>query len=119
MSSTLLELARVAHEEIEVGENRIVRLLAAETKTHKQKLIQQHKVLKEVKTLQGVSGRLKETYADKDGARKQELEAMQGADVFGGFYNRLRDLREYHRKFPNLFYDQGPTDNEVNLADDP
>ena len=119
MSSTLLELARVAHEEIEVGENRIVRLLAAETKTHKQKLIQQHKVLKEVKTLQGVSGRLKETYADKDGARKQELEAMQGADVFGGFYHRLRDLREYHRKFPNLFYDQGPTDNEVNLADDP
>jgi len=38
---------------------------------------------------------------------------MTGADVFGAFYNKLRDLREYHRKFPNLYYDQGPTDQEV------
>ncbi len=43
---------------------------------------------------------------------------MQGGDVFGGFYNKLRDLREYHKKFPNLYYDQGPADTEVNLADD-
>ncbi len=41
---------------------------------------------------------------------------MQGGDVFGGFYNKLRDLREYHKKFPNLYYDQGPADTEVNLA---
>jgi len=41
MASTLLELSRGGHEEMEVGENRIVKLLAAETKTHKQKLIQQ------------------------------------------------------------------------------
>ena len=45
--------------------------------------------------------------------------AMGGAEAFGGFYNKLRDLREYHRKFPNLYYDQGPTDQDVNLADDP
>jgi|SouAtlMetagenome_1021521.scaffolds.fasta_scaffold530875_1 hypothetical protein len=47
---------------------------------------------------------------------EQEMEAMQGADVFGGFYNKLRDLREYHKKFPNLYYDQGPADTEVSLA---
>jgi hypothetical protein len=41
MASTLIELARAGHEELEVGVNRIVKLLAAETKTHKQKLIQQ------------------------------------------------------------------------------
>ena len=51
--------------------------------------------------------------------KPQELESMQGADVFGGFYNKLRDLREYHRKFPNLYYDQGPGEQEVNLVDDP
>jgi hypothetical protein len=44
------------------------------------------------------------------------MESMQGGDVFGGFYNKLRDLREYHKKFPNLYYDQGPADTEVNLA---
>jgi len=119
MASTVLELSRSGHEEMEVGENRIVKLLAAETKTHKQKLIQQHKVLKEVKCLQRVAAKLVDTYEDKDGGRKQELESMTGADVFGPFYNKLRDLREYHRKFPNLYYDQGPTDQEINLADDP
>lgn len=41
MASTLLELARSNHEELEVGTNRIVKLLGTETKTHKQKLIQQ------------------------------------------------------------------------------
>ena len=37
---------------MEAGVNRIVKLLAHETKTHKQKLMQQHKVLKEVLTMQ-------------------------------------------------------------------
>ena len=46
----------------------------------------------------------------------EEMEAMQGADVFGGFYNKLRDLREYHKKFPNLYYDQCPADTEGSLA---
>jgi hypothetical protein len=41
MASTLLELARSNHEDLEVGTNRIVKLLSTETKTHKQKLIQQ------------------------------------------------------------------------------
>jgi splicing factor 3A subunit 3 len=119
MSSTLLELARGGHEEMEVGVNKVVKLLAAETKTQKQKLIQQHKVLKEVKTLQVVAGKLAESYEDKDGGRKQEIESMSGADIFGSFYGKLRDLQAYHRKFPNLYYDQGPTDIEVNLVDDP
>ena len=44
--------ARVGHQELEAGVNRVVKLLAHETKTHKQKLMQQHKVLKEVLSMQ-------------------------------------------------------------------
>lgn len=47
-----LRQARVGHQELEAGVNRVVKLLAHQTKTHKQKLMQQHKVLKEVLTMQ-------------------------------------------------------------------
>eukprot|EP00961_Rhodomonas_salina_P170354 2296450-Rhodomonas_salina.1 len=36
--------ARMGHEEVEQGVAKIVKLLSTETKTHKQKLMQQHKV---------------------------------------------------------------------------
>jgi hypothetical protein len=44
--------ARVGQQELEAGVNRVVKLLGHQTKTHKQKLMQQHKVLKEVLTMQ-------------------------------------------------------------------
>lgn len=44
---------------------------------------------------------------------------MSGGDVFGGFYNKLRELREYHRKFPNLHYEPNLPEQDVTLADDP
>ncbi len=47
--------ARLGHQELEQGISRVVKLLACETKTHKQKLIQQHKVLKQVQTMQKIS----------------------------------------------------------------
>jgi hypothetical protein len=47
--------ARLSHQELEQGITRVVKLLACETKTHKQKLIQQHKVLKQVQAMQRTS----------------------------------------------------------------
>jgi len=38
---------------------------------------------------------------DKDGSRREELGAMSGKEVFNSFYDRLKDIREYHRKFPD------------------
>ncbi len=41
-------------------------------------------------------------YEDEDKARKEEIEALGGEDkVFSKFYDRLKEIREYHRKFPN------------------
>ena len=42
MASTLVEQARVGHEEMEMGVKKLTKLLGMETKTHKQKLMQQH-----------------------------------------------------------------------------
>ncbi|EKX35503.1 hypothetical protein GUITHDRAFT_146427 [Guillardia theta CCMP2712] len=127
MSSTLIEQARTMHEEMEVtdlitrpviahvtvsrfpqvGMNKIVKLLATEAK-----------VLSQVKKIQKSASLLKNSYEDKDEGKKHEVAAMSGSEVFGGFYSRLRELREYHRKFPNLYYE--PDNNEdITLEDDP
>ena len=34
-------------------------------------------------------------------ARKQELQDMAGEEVFGTFYEKLKDIRDYYRKFPD------------------
>ncbi len=31
--------------------------------------------------------------------RREELDSMQGSDVFNSFYSRLRDVQKYHAKF--------------------
>jgi len=106
------------HEEMEVGMNKMVKLLATEAKTQKQKVIQQHKVLSQVKKIQKSASLLKNSYEDKDEGKKHEISAMSGSEVFGGFYSRLRELREYHRKFPNLYYEPD-TNDDITLEDDP
>ena len=41
-------------------------------------------------------------YEDDDKSRKEEIEALGGEDkVFTRFYDRLKEVREYHRRFPN------------------
>eukprot|EP00983_Pelagomonas_calceolata_P076603 1153480-Pelagomonas_calceolata.AAC.3 len=42
-------------------------------------------------------------YEDEDGARKEEIAALANKDnPFAAFYDRLKEIREYHRRFPNL-----------------
>jgi splicing factor 3A subunit 3 len=48
-----------------------------------------------------VSGELLELYEDKDGARKEEIQLLSGPNEFGEFYNRLKTIKEFHRKHPN------------------
>ena len=52
---------------------------------------------------------------DADGSRKAEIQSIQGNAVFSSFYDRLRDLREYHRRFPNVQVQNQPDDNAEDL----
>lgn len=38
--------------------------------------------------------------------------------MFGSFYGRLRELRDYHRKFPNLYHEPEKDDFQPTLDDD-
>uniref|UniRef100_A0A2K5J605 Splicing factor 3A subunit 3 n=1 Tax=Colobus angolensis palliatus TaxID=336983 RepID=A0A2K5J605_COLAP len=50
-----------------------------------------------------VSGNLRDMY-DKDGLRKEELNDISGPREFADFYNRLKQIKEFHQKHPNETY---------------
>lgn len=38
---------------------------------------------------------------DKDGLRKEEVAALSGPNELAEFYNRLKQIKEFHKKHPN------------------
>jgi len=115
MSGTLLEQTRAAHEEIERLERCIVQELQRETKSHKERLHQNHRVNNMRHAILEATARLVEVYEDKDHAREDEIAALGGQGVgqnfFTSFYERFKEIREYHRRHPNA--------RDVNNLDDP
>uniref|UniRef100_A0A7N0U659 Matrin-type domain-containing protein n=1 Tax=Kalanchoe fedtschenkoi TaxID=63787 RepID=A0A7N0U659_KALFE len=105
MSSTLLEVTRSAHEEVERLERLIVKDLQNEPASNKDRLFQSHRVRNMIETIRETTDRLVEIYEDKDNARKDEIAALggqtaTGTNLFSAFYDRLKEIREYHRRHP-------------------
>ncbi|XP_034710280.1 splicing factor SF3a60 homolog [Vitis riparia] len=103
MSSTLLEVTRAGHEEIERLERLIVKDLQNEPASSKDRLFQSHRVRNMIDTITITTEKLIDIYEDKDNARKDEIAALggqtaTGSNVFSAFYDRLKEIREYHRK---------------------
>ena len=54
------------------------------------------------------------------------MEAISGANEFGEFYNRLKKIKDHHRKYPNEavepmeleFLDQQPSESKMATFDD-
>ncbi|KAI3751148.1 hypothetical protein L2E82_22194 [Cichorium intybus] len=107
MSSTLLELTRAAHEETEKLERLIVKDLQNEPASNKDRLSQSHRVRHMIDQITSTTHKLIEIYEDKDNARKDEIAALGGqtasgtTNVFSAFYDRLKEIREYHRRHPS------------------
>ncbi|KGN58266.1 splicing factor SF3a60 homolog [Cucumis sativus] len=105
MSSTLLEVTRSSHEEVERLERLIVKELQNEPASGKDRLLQSHRVRSMIDTIMSTTEKLVEIYEDKDSARKDEIAALggqttSGTNVFSAFYDRLKEIREYHRRHP-------------------
>lgn len=105
MSSTLLEVTRASHEEVESLERLIVKELQNDTSSSKDRLYQSHRVRFMIEQLISTTDKLVEIYEDKDSARKDEIAALggqtaNGTNVFSAFYDRLKEIREYHRRHP-------------------
>ena len=43
---------------------------------------------------------MKEIYEDKDGQRREEVAKLSGPNEFAEFYERLKGIKEFHRRHP-------------------
>ncbi|KAF6140833.1 hypothetical protein GIB67_042246 [Kingdonia uniflora] len=124
MSSTLLELTRAAHEEVERLERLIVKDLQHEPSSNRERLFQNHRVRNMIDSITFSTGKLIDIYEDKDSARKDEIAALggqtaSGTNVFSAFYDRLKEIREYHRRHPNARVADSGEEYEELLKEEP
>ncbi|KAI8617883.1 hypothetical protein BC830DRAFT_1111582 [Chytriomyces sp. MP71] len=104
MTSSVLETQRRAHEERERFQDLVAAELATRHRKHIDKLVQQHRIHVYLDRIQERSRFLIDSYADADGARKAEIEAISnppGNTDFVEFYNRLKDVKDHFRRHPD------------------
>ncbi|KAI8468016.1 MAG: splicing factor 3a, subunit 3 [Monoraphidium minutum] len=125
MANTFIEQIRGLHEDAERLERLIVKDYRQEgVKGHREKLMQNHRVRSRLDRVQDVSARLLRSYRDGEDeceARREEIAALGAVDqtrVFANFYERLKDVRDYHRRFP-VHDVTGPEDDSAALAEEP
>ncbi|KAM9960388.1 hypothetical protein ACTFIW_009527 [Dictyostelium discoideum] len=104
MSSSLLEKTRNLHENFERYELLIENEMKTEPKTTKERVLQSHRVNHYLNSSIECSKSLINIYTDSDHSRKDELTSISGfgTDLYSSFYEKLREIKDYHRKFPNL-----------------
>ncbi|KAK9665278.1 hypothetical protein RND81_14G102100 [Saponaria officinalis] len=105
MSSTLLEVTRSSHEEVERLERLVAKELQNDPTSSKDRLYQSHRVRFMIEQIIDTSHKIVEIYEDKDNARKDEIAVLggqtaSGTNVFSAFYDRLKEIRDYHRRHP-------------------
>lgn len=79
--------------------------LQNESASSKDRLYQSHRVRNMIEQIISTTDKLVDVYEDKDNARKDEIAALggqtaTGTNVFSAFYDRLKEIREYHRRHP-------------------
>merc|ERR1712008_37627 len=72
----------------------------ASKKTHKDTLNSDHRQRAMVDRYMTCSGLLKEIYEDKDGQRREEVAKLSGPNEIAEFYERLKQIKEFHRRHP-------------------
>eukprot|EP01121_Diplochlamys_sp_Union-15-3_P021040 TRINITY_DN8401_c0_g1_i1.p1 TRINITY_DN8401_c0_g1~~TRINITY_DN8401_c0_g1_i1.p1 ORF type:complete len:477 (-),score=93.97 TRINITY_DN8401_c0_g1_i1:58-1434(-) len=120
--TSLLERSRALHEDIELFERAIVKVMTEDVKTHKDNIIQAHAVKEFVDKIIDRNNKLVTIYEDKTGELKEEVTTMGGAgpNLFSLFYEKLRELKDYHRKFPYLNVERPEAEQMINaLGDEP
>lgn len=125
MASTLLDQTRLFHEENERLERLVVKDLQQDLKGHRERLLQNHRVKNMIATIMENSARLGEIYEDKDNARKEEIAALggqsqaTGQNVFSAFYDRLNEIRDYHRRHLGAREVEVPEDPDELIKEEP
>ncbi|KAI7862681.1 hypothetical protein BDF14DRAFT_1853055 [Spinellus fusiger] len=99
--NNVLERQRAAHEDIERLEQAIVDQFMLDAKTHRERLHAEHTMDTFLTRIADKSNKLHELYEDQEGLRQSEIDALSGSSEFSEFYERLKSIKEHHRKYPN------------------
>ncbi|XP_022100701.1 splicing factor 3A subunit 3-like isoform X1 [Acanthaster planci] len=114
---TILEQQRRLHEERE----RIVEAMVKETlhkkSSSREQINSDQRTRKLLDKHMDDTAMLRDIYEDKDGLRKEEVQALSGPNEFQEFYARLKTIKDFHRKHPNeiaipMSYDYDRMDEE-------
>lgn len=101
MSATIIEEQRQCHEELERLQDALVAEKLHKTTSHREHINSEHRAFVLYERLQQCTSNLISNYDDKDGIRKREIDQIGGPNEFQEFYNRLRKLKDYHKKHSN------------------
>ncbi|KAK9463912.1 uncharacterized protein V1516DRAFT_669011 [Lipomyces oligophaga] len=98
-----LEAQRYALEDIDRLENAIAERLVDPPRKHREKLAQQHEIALFLERIQQQSQFLLDSFRDDSGETKKEQALVKGidGDPFDEFYRQLREIRDFHRRYPN------------------
>ncbi|KAF0684402.1 Aste57867_23637 [Aphanomyces stellatus] len=102
MSSHTLELIRSAHEDVESYERAIVAILNEKPRNHRTRVLHGHKVSALLDSVTVRSSETLKLYKDEEGTMKEEIDMMHGRTIFTSFYDQLKGIRDFHRKYPNI-----------------
>ncbi|KAF3833618.1 hypothetical protein F7725_024822 [Dissostichus mawsoni] len=127
---TILEQQRRYHEEKERLMDTKTKEMLHKKSTLREQINSDHRTRAMLDRYMDVSLTVRDSYEDKDGMRKDELAAISGPNEFAEFYNRLKQIKEFHRKHPNEIsipmsaeFDElmkardNPTEEEQNLVE--
>lgn len=127
---TILEQQRRLHEERERVVDSMVKETLHKKSTNREQINSDHRGKKLLDRYLNCTRTMKDLYEDKDGLRKEEVQALSGPNEFQEFYTRLKSIKEFHRRHPNeisvpmsiefemLAEDRGdPTEDMQTLAD--
>lgn len=91
--------------------------------SNRERIIQNHRVRNMIDSVIGTTHKLVEIYEDGDGARQDEIAVLGGQTVPGGvfsvFYDRLKEIRDYHRRHPVALVVDAGEEFEESLKEEP
>uniref|UniRef100_A0A2K6TM57 Matrin-type domain-containing protein n=1 Tax=Saimiri boliviensis boliviensis TaxID=39432 RepID=A0A2K6TM57_SAIBB len=97
---TILERQRHYHEEKERFMGTMAKEMFTKKSTLQDQINSDHRTQAMQDRYMEVSGNLRDLYDGKDGLPKEKLNAISGPNEFAEFYNRLKQIKEFHQKHP-------------------
>ncbi|KAF0989549.1 hypothetical protein HZS_5042 [Henneguya salminicola] len=98
---SILESFRVLHEEKERLIDEMVQELVYKKRNLRDEINSGHRFKLHLDRYMKCSEKLLEMYEDNDDLKKEEVSAISGANEFAEFYGRIRNSKEFHRKYPD------------------